>query len=366
VQSFQVQWIAKASANQRAGRAGRTGPGHCYRLYSSALFEDHFESFSPPEISRMPIEGVVLQMKSMGIEQVVNFPFPTPPDRYALGKAEELLRHLGALSNPGTSGGGAITELGRQMSQYPVSPRFAKMLAIGNQHGCLPYVVAIVAGMSGGDPFIHESAIEADEDEGDKSGDELSYIDSEKVREKEERKRARKRYFASQAQFQALGGGMSDVFKLLSAVGAFEYDPTADFCAKNFLRLKAMQEIELLRKQITGIAGAVDKGKAGVGRLAPPNDTQVSTIFLLRNYRTTLRYSSKSFAKSLHQHSSTSSPSGKTCIKRKTVHSHRAAPCPIAYPAHPSLPAHPPIRQKRHMSTFTLPRRCSTAPRLNG
>jgi hypothetical protein len=79
IQAFQVSWISKASATQRAGRAGRTGPGHCYRLYSSAVFENYFDEFSKPEILRMPIDGVVLQMKSMHIDAVVNFPFPTPP-----------------------------------------------------------------------------------------------------------------------------------------------------------------------------------------------------------------------------------------------------------------------------------------------
>lgn len=327
----------------------------------------------------MPIEGVVLQMKSMGIEQVVNFPFPTPPDRYALSKAEELLRHLGALSLPGSTGGGAITDLGRQMSQYPVSPRFAKMLAIGNQHGCLPYVIAIVAGMSVGDPFIHENAIEADEDEGDADGAEMAYLDSAKVREREERKRARKRYFTSQAQFQALGNGMSDVFKLLSAVGAFEYDATADFCGKNFLRLKAMQEIELLRKQITSIAGTGSelkgiKGKKadGLGKLTPPNDTQVSLLpgslslrqIVNQHELITDMPSSKSSARSSHQPSSTNSPSAKTYTKRKTAHSHRAETYHTAHPPHPSRPATPP--RPMPTSTYIRLRPSSIDLRQNG
>lgn len=67
---FEVKWISKASANQRAGRAGRVGPGHCYRLYSSAVFTDQFPQHAPPEIESAPIEGVVLQMKAMGIEKV--------------------------------------------------------------------------------------------------------------------------------------------------------------------------------------------------------------------------------------------------------------------------------------------------------
>jgi ATP-dependent RNA helicase DHX37/DHR1 len=57
VQSFRIQWISKASAEQRAGRAGRTGPGHCYKLYSSAVYETEFEKYAKPELLRMPIEG---------------------------------------------------------------------------------------------------------------------------------------------------------------------------------------------------------------------------------------------------------------------------------------------------------------------
>lgn len=70
VSKYEVRWISKASANQRAGRAGRTGPGHCYRLYSSAVFNNIFPKFSPPEMSTAPIEGVVLVMKRMGITKV--------------------------------------------------------------------------------------------------------------------------------------------------------------------------------------------------------------------------------------------------------------------------------------------------------
>lgn len=154
----------------------------------------------------MPIEGVVLQMKSMGIDQVVNFPFPTPPDRLSLRKAEVLLQTLGALSSASNTTlvagtqvdgaiGGQITALGRQMADYPVSPRFAKMLAIGNQHGAMAYIVAVVAGMSVGDPFIHESAIETEEE--DAEG--LNYLTGEDARKREERKEARKRYFKAQS-----------------------------------------------------------------------------------------------------------------------------------------------------------------------
>jgi ATP-dependent RNA helicase DHX37/DHR1 len=214
VQSFRVSWVSKASASQRAGRAGRTGPGHCYRLYSSPVFENYFEKFAEPEILRMPIEGIVLQMKSMNIDAVINFPFPTPPDRASLAKAEKVLTLLGALEagasvktatgRQGTAGG-KITDLGRAMSTFPVAPRFAKMLVSGQQHGCLPYVIATVAVLAVGDPFLREEALGAEPDEeldaddfiGDRRS-EISHIRSAELRQKEELRQKRKAFFQSQ------------------------------------------------------------------------------------------------------------------------------------------------------------------------
>ena len=220
VQSFQVSWTSKASASQRAGRAGRTGPGHCYRIYSSAIFENHFDKFSVPEILRMPIEGVVLQMKGMNIDAVANFPFPTPPDRQALRKAENILTHLGALAPAGVSKkagaaggvatiGGRITELGKAMAMFPVSPRYAKMLVVGQQHGCLPYVIAVVAALSVGDPFLREDSMEAGggaaRDEAEQLeaaetgiGAEVVHITNEQIREKEERKLQKRKFYQTQ------------------------------------------------------------------------------------------------------------------------------------------------------------------------
>lgn len=125
IQTFQVGWTSKASADQRAGRAGRVGAGHCYRIFSSAVFDNYFETFQQPEILRTPIEGVVLQMKSMGIDQVVNFPFPTLPEKEALANAEKILCYVGALDN--SSSKFNITSSGIIMSKLPISPRFAKM-----------------------------------------------------------------------------------------------------------------------------------------------------------------------------------------------------------------------------------------------
>ncbi|GFH32977.1 uncharacterized protein HaLaN_32283, partial [Haematococcus lacustris] len=121
---FEVRWISQAAAAQRAGRAGRTGPGHCYRLYSSAHFNDSMPKHSAPEIANTALEGVLLVLKSMGVDKVANFPFPSPPAASALHAAGRVLEALGALQ-PGSQ---ALTPVGRAMARFPIGPRHARML----------------------------------------------------------------------------------------------------------------------------------------------------------------------------------------------------------------------------------------------
>ncbi|CAG8609972.1 4806_t:CDS:10, partial [Paraglomus occultum] len=291
VQSYTINWTSKASADQRAGRAGRTGPGHCYRLYSSAVFNDQFPQFTLPEILRMPIEGVVLQMKSMNIDVVANFPFPTPPDRVQLGRAEKLLQYLNALDE-----NGRITDLGKLMAQFPVLPRFSKMLIIGQQHGCLPYIITIVAALSVGDPFIREDNLDSSKDleENDKEMDEdndkmremqtdeqeLAGIDNLDIAEKEHRRLRRKKFYEAHMK-HAGRDPSSDFLKLLNVVGAYEYAGATDkFCEENFVRAKAMHEIHKLRGQITNIVQVNCPG-ANVyvdPKMPPPSSLQLKVI----------------------------------------------------------------------------------------
>ncbi|KAL7749382.1 putative ATP-dependent RNA helicase DHR1 [Sorochytrium milnesiophthora] len=265
VQSYAIAWTSKASADQRAGRAGRTGPGHCYRLYSSAVFDNQFEQFSRPEILKMPIEGVVLQLKSMNIDQVVNFPFPTPPVRSDLARAEKLLKSLGALDADMR-----CTELGQQMSLFPVHPRFAKMLMLGIQQShsqMAQFVMCIVAAMSVGDPFVRESNLEHDGDEGD--GD-----------SKAERQQLRKRWYTVQQRY-AGREPTSDVLKLLNVLGAFEFaGATEQFCEDNFLRHKAMVEMRNLRFQLAAILQTIfpSASFAVDPKTAPPTSKQSTLL----------------------------------------------------------------------------------------
>ncbi|XP_075754590.1 putative ATP-dependent RNA helicase DHX37 isoform X2 [Pelodiscus sinensis] len=271
VSSFRVTWTSQASANQRAGRAGRTEPGHCYRLYSSAVFSD-FEKFSPPEITRRPVEDLVLQMKALNIEKVINFPFPTPPPTEALAAAEELLIALGALQKPPKTGrlkelqvaklSCPISSLGITMASFPVAPRYAKMLALSKQHGCLPYAITIVSAMTVRELFEEFERPAVSEEE------------TEKLKGKKARVIQMQRIWAGQGASQKLG----DLMVMLGAVGACEYAGcTPKFCEVNGLRYKAMLEIRRLRGQLTTAVNSIcpDAGLFVDPKMKPPSETQV-------------------------------------------------------------------------------------------
>ncbi|KAF7944262.1 hypothetical protein EAE96_010664 [Botrytis aclada] len=272
VQSFEVGWISKASASQRAGRAGRTGPGHCYRFYSSAVYERDFEEFAEPEILRMPIEGVVLQLKSMNLQHVVNFPFPTPPDRQSLASSEKLLTYLSAISPSGQ-----ITPTGSTMSIFPLSPRFARILLVGHLHDCLPYTIALVAGLSAADIFIPENQVIP---AATPREDEDSYLTTAEKIEQDARANLRRQFNKVHQSFCFLDD-RSDAIKLLQAVGEFAHEPTESWCASHYVRYKTLKEISQLRRQITDLLRTNIPAFAALKyeeKLAPPTAKQVKAL----------------------------------------------------------------------------------------
>ena len=240
VSTFMITWISKASANQRAGRAGRVGPGHCYRLYSSAVFDNSFDEFAEPEIRRRPVEDLVLQMKNMCINKVINFPFPSPPEQTALKSSEELLLELGALRNTKTKQStylATITPLGKSLSKIPVSPRFAKMIYLASKKDCAQFIITIAAALAVKDIFTNDIDLS-----------EISDIDEEDVKKKKLVITRARRKWAGDGPSSALG----DLMVILRAVGACEYSNCSQkFCEDNGLRVKAMTEIRKLRFQLT-------------------------------------------------------------------------------------------------------------------
>ncbi|XP_071848157.1 probable ATP-dependent RNA helicase DHX37 isoform X3 [Apostichopus japonicus] len=276
ISSFKVGWTSKASANQRAGRAGRTEPGHCYRLYSSAVFGNDFPTFDLPEITRRPVEDLVLQMKDMGIDKVVNFPYPSPPDMEALKASERLLLSLGALEELVTTSFSAkdlmkesfnhsISSLGRAMACFPVSPCYAKMIALGKQHDCLPYIIALVSALTVREIF--ESATVTGSTEQEKM----------QHRKRQERIENNKRVWAGKGPSLLLG----DLMVLLGAVGATEYaGNAANFCGSHGIRYKAMAEIRKLRRLLTNAVNSVDPDCSAFvdPKMNPPSNFQIKML----------------------------------------------------------------------------------------
>nr|XP_012232791.1 PREDICTED: probable ATP-dependent RNA helicase kurz [Linepithema humile] len=234
VSTYHICYTNKAAASQRAGRAGRTQPGHCYRLFSSAMYNNQFEEYGQSEIQRKPVDDLLLQMKAMHIDKVVNFPFPTPPDIVQLKSAEKRLMLLGALQQPPKKQEetycAKVTPLGHSIAAFPVAPRYGKMLALSHQHNLLKYTICMVAALS-----VQEVLIEALSMEGSAKNKWLQI----------------RRHWAGTGNSLLLG----DPMVLIKAIAAAEYAGSEgkllSFCEENGLRHKAVVEIKKLRQQLT-------------------------------------------------------------------------------------------------------------------
>jgi ATP-dependent RNA helicase DHX37/DHR1 len=164
------------------------------------------------------------------------------------------------------------------MSIFPLSPRFAKILIIGQQHGCLPYVIAVVAALSVGEIFLPEHQLGFQENENEDEN--MPEWKREKNVESAmaEKKKA---YYRAQRQFSKLEP-TSDALKLLSVVCAYEYEKDKEgFCSRSFVRLKAMEETHKLRRQISEIVRTNCPGVLGMKfepKLAPPSELQVKAL----------------------------------------------------------------------------------------
>lgn len=157
--AYEVKWISRASAEQRAGRAGRIGSGHCYRLYSSAVYVQQFTSFQEPEITRVPADTVVLRLRSMGIRYVRKFPFATAPNAQDISDAEQLLTDLGALATSGCAAPLGVTRLGRELATLPVEPRLGRLLLSARVHeNAIPFACRLGGVLSVGTTLRREVA----------------------------------------------------------------------------------------------------------------------------------------------------------------------------------------------------------------
>lgn len=160
MESLQVVPCSKASANQRAGRAGRVGPGKCFRLYTAWSFKRELEDNTQPEIQRTSLSHVVLLLKSLGIDDLLNFDFLDPPPANCLIRALEQLYALGALNAKGD-----LTHVGHRLSEFPVDPKLAKMIVASEGYGCTREILAIAAMLSVSSMLFYrpkEKSVQAD------------------------------------------------------------------------------------------------------------------------------------------------------------------------------------------------------------
>jgi len=216
VESLLVSPISKASAHQRAGRAGRTRPGKCFRLYTEKAFEAELVEQTYPEILRSNLGSVVLTLKKLGIDDLVHFDFMDPPAPETLMRALEMLNYLGALNDEGD-----MTELGEMMAEFPLDPQLAKMLVDSPKFNCSNEILSIAAMLSVPHCFVRprEAMREADEAKGRFShldGDHLTLLN------------------VFHAYKQAQGAGKS-------------------FCYDNFLNHRSLLSAENVRTQLQRI-----------------------------------------------------------------------------------------------------------------
>ncbi len=163
VQRLPIEAISQASANQRAGRCGRLGPGICIRLYSEEDFLAR-PAFTEPEILRTNLASVILAMADARLGAIEDFPFVEAPDRSQVRDGLRLLRELGALTDGATESGIGLTHLGRRLARLPVDPRLGRMLVEAGRRGVLWDVLPVVAALAIPDVRERPSAKQAEAD----------------------------------------------------------------------------------------------------------------------------------------------------------------------------------------------------------
>lgn len=141
--SLKVAPISKASAAQRMGRAGRESSGKCFRLYTEETFEKEFLDFTIPEIQRTNMSEVVLQMKSMGIENILSFEFIDKPSTKSLQNALETLIFLKALDKEGN-----LTDFGKKLAQFPLPPMYSTVILKSVENQCVEEILTIISMLS--------------------------------------------------------------------------------------------------------------------------------------------------------------------------------------------------------------------------
>ena len=213
--SLVVTPISQAQAKQRAGRAGRTGPGKCYRLYTEAAFQSEMLPTSVPEIQRQNLSHTILMLKAMGINDLLHFDFMDPPPTNTMLTALEELYALSALDDEGL-----LTRLGRKMADFPMEPALAKVLIASVDLGCSDEMLSIVAMLSVQSVF---------------------YRPKEKQQQADQKK----------AKFHDSHG---DHLTLLNVYNGWKNSKfSSPWCFENFIQARSMRRVQDVRQQLESI-----------------------------------------------------------------------------------------------------------------
>ncbi|RLN13135.1 putative pre-mRNA-splicing factor ATP-dependent RNA helicase [Panicum miliaceum] len=231
--SLVITPISQASAKQRAGRAGRTGPGKCYRLYTESAYRNEMAPTTTPEIQRANLGWTVLNMKAMGINDLLTFDFMDPPASQALVSAMEQLYSLGALDEDGL-----LTRLGRKMAEFPQEPPLSKMLLASVDLGCSDEILTIIAMIQTGNIFYRPREKQAQAD------------------------RKRSNFFQPEGDHLTL----LTVYEAWKAKGF-----SGPWCFENFVQINSLRRAQDVRKQLLEI---MDKYKLDVAS-AGNNPTKI-------------------------------------------------------------------------------------------
>eukprot|EP01156_Anaeramoeba_ignava_P018780 Anaeramoba_ignava/a92940_108.p1 GENE.a92940_108~~a92940_108.p1 ORF type:complete len:795 (-),score=220.25 a92940_108:34-2418(-) len=213
--SLVVTPISQAAARQRAGRAGRTGPGKCFRLYTESAYHNEMFPNTIPEIQRTNLGTTVLTLKALGINDLLHFNFMDPPPTQSLVSAMEQLYMLGALDEEGL-----LTKLGRQMAEFPLDPPLSKMLISSVSFGCAEEILTIVSMLS---------------------------VESVFYRPKEKQAQADQK----KAKFISPDG---DHLTLLNVYESWKRNKFSNpWCFENFIQPRSLRRAQEIRKQILAI-----------------------------------------------------------------------------------------------------------------
>ncbi|XP_072029545.1 ATP-dependent RNA helicase DHX8-like [Amphiura filiformis] len=207
--------ISQAQAKQRAGRAGRTGPGKCYRLYTERAYRDEMLPTAVPEIQRTNLASTLLSLKAMGINDLLSFDFMDAPPTETLITAMEQLHSLSALDDEGL-----LTRLGRRMAEFPLEPMLCKVLIMSVHLGCSEEILTIVSMLSVQNVFYRPK-------------DKQAIADQRK------------------AKFHQAEG---DHLTLLAVYNSWKNNKFSNpWCFENFVQARTLRRAQDVRKQLLGI-----------------------------------------------------------------------------------------------------------------